>query len=159
MVQILNYPEIALLPEGEAGIESAEAKMLTHVQPVTFLKHHFAPGIYVREIWMPKGAIILGHRHKTDHLNIIAQGSVLVRMEGRVEHIVAPYTVRSGAGVRKALYILEDTIWMTVHDNPTDETDIPTLEEIFTVKSETWKRHQVEAEKLAFEELTAQLPK
>lgn len=159
MVQICNHPEITLLPDGEANIEAAEAKMLTRVQPVTFLKHHFAPGIYVREIWMPKGAIILGHRHKTDHLNIIVQGAALVRMEGRCEQFVAPYTVRSGAGVRKALYILEDMIWMTVHANPTDETDIPTLEEMFTVKSETWKRHQVEAEKRAFEELTASLPK
>lgn len=157
MVQIRNYPEITLLPEGETAIEQAEAKMLTHVQPVTFLKHHFAPGIYVREIWMPKGAIILGHRHKTDHLNIIVQGAALVRMEGRTEHFAAPYTVRSGAGVRKALYILEDMIWMTVHDNPTDETDIATLDEMFTVKSESWKRHQVEAEKRAFKELTAHL--
>jgi hypothetical protein len=139
--------DLPVLPATDADLERAEAHMLPHVQPVTFLRHHFAPGIYVREIWMPRSAMILGHRHKTDHLNIITQGKVLVRMDGRLEMITAgplPYTVRSGAGVRKALYIIEDTTWMTVHDNPTDERDIAKLEDMFTEKSETYQKHELE---------------
>jgi hypothetical protein len=30
------------------------------------------------------------------------------------------------------VYTHEDAIWTTIHSNPTDETDIPTLEDMFT---------------------------
>lgn len=136
------------LPETRAELERAEGKMLQGVQPVTFLKHHFAPGIYVREIWMPAGAIILGHEHTGDHLNIVVSGKFLLRAEGCVRQISAgptPVTFRSKAGVRKALYIIEDTTYMTVHENPDNCRDIPTLEERFTKPSATFQRHELES--------------
>jgi hypothetical protein len=146
--------QIAPLPESETDIERAEAALLEGVQPVTFLKHHFAPGIYIREIWMPAGSMILGHRHKTDHLNVITQGKVLVRAEGELRLIdakgPAPVTFRSGTGVRKALYLLEDTTWLTVHVNPDDCTDIPTLEARYTEPSEVYKQHEIEAARASF---------
>lgn len=137
--------------------------MLNGIQPVTFLKHHFAPGIYVREIWMPSGPLILGQRHLTDHLNIITQGKVLVRAEGELRLIHAigpvPVTFRSGAGVRKALFILEDTTWMTVHINVDDCEDILTLENRFTEQSEVYKEHEIEAAKQDFIRALEALPK
>lgn len=143
----MNPPALAL-PETPADLEIAEGKMLQGVQPVTFLKHHFAPGIYVREIWMPAGAVILGHEHTGDHLNVVVSGKFLLRAEGCVRQISAgptPVTFRSKAGVRKALYIIEDTTYMTVHVNEDDCHDIPTLEARFTRKSETYRQHEAAA--------------
>ena len=93
------------------------------------LKHHFSPGVYVREITMPAGSIILGHEHTTKHLNIISKGAcVLADPEtGEIVDIVAPCTFESDAGVRKLLYIVEECVWSTVH--VTEETDIEKLEE------------------------------
>lgn len=141
---------LSVLPS-EENLEIAEGKMLEGIQPVTFLKHHFAPGVYMREIWMPKGSIILGHRHNTEHFNIISQGSALVRMEGRMERIIAPYTVKSGVGVRKALFIIEDMVWTTVHANPDDETNIEILEHRLAIKSDTFKRHEAKQAQREFE--------
>lgn len=93
------------------------------------LEHFFAPGVYVRSIFMPSGSIVIGKIHRTEHLNIIEQGSVmLIGEDGSREILSAPCTFVSKAGVQKVLQILEDCRWKTVHVNATNETDIPTLE-------------------------------
>lgn len=95
------------------------------------VKHHFAPHVYVRECLMPKGSIVIGKKHKTEHLNIMESGSMwLVDNEGRREFIKAPQTFVSRAGVQKAAYILEDVIWKTIH--VTDNTNIEELESELT---------------------------
>ena len=38
------------------------------------LKHYFAPGVYLREIFMPAGSVVIGKIHKTEHFNIIQKG-------------------------------------------------------------------------------------
>lgn len=89
------------------------------------LKHHFAPGVYIREIFMPAGSIVIGKIHKTEHVNIIQRGRVRVFQEaGQME--LGPCTFVSKAGVQKVLYILEDTVWSTVH--VTDNRDLASLE-------------------------------
>jgi hypothetical protein len=91
------------------------------------LTHRFAPGVYLREIFMPAGSLIIGKIHKTEHFNIVERGKYAIRHDdGEVEMVTAPHTFVSQAGVQKVLYIIEDTVWKTVH--PTTETDIPTLE-------------------------------
>jgi hypothetical protein len=91
------------------------------------LKHHFAPGLYLREIFMPAGTVVVGRVHKTEHFNILVQGAcVIVHDDGQREELRAPKVFVSKAGVQKVLYILEDMIWMTTH--PTDETDLEKIE-------------------------------
>lgn len=97
------------------------------------LVHRFAPGIYLREIFMREGLFVIGHAHKTEHFNIVLKGRARVMINGEVEEIVGPCTFKSGVGVRKVLYILSDMIWQTVH--PTDKTDISELENDLIIKS------------------------
>lgn len=92
--------------------------------PVT---HLFAPDVYSREIFMPSGMLVIGHQHRTSHLNIVLTGSARVLMNGLVHEITAPFTFRSGEGVRKVLYILEDCRWMTIH--ATQDTDVDVIED------------------------------
>jgi len=96
------------------------------------LTHTFSDGVYAREIFMPKGMLIIGHIHNTTHLNIVSTGKALVSINGVVEEITAPYTFESKAGTRKVLYIMEDMFWTTIHR--TDETDIETIENIMVDK-------------------------
>lgn len=105
--------------------------------------HHFAPGVYAREIFMPAGTIVVGHKHKTEHLNIITQGECIVSMDGRVMRLKAGGVVKSNEGCQKAFYIISGTKWITIH--PTEETDMDKLEEIHIEKSKEF---------LEFEELT-----
>lgn len=87
------------------------------------LTETFAPGIYMREIFMPAGHFIVGERHKTRHMNTLLAGKVLVMMDGVLELFAAPCTFVSEPGVSKRLFILEDCIWQTYHANPDDEPD------------------------------------
>lgn len=102
------------------------------------LKHHFCPGVYIREIFMPEGALIIGHEHLTEHFNIILSGTARVTVGSAVQEIVGPCMITSGPGVRKTLYILKDMIWQTVHANPDNCTDIAVLEDRIRVKSKTF---------------------
>lgn len=94
------------------------------------LKHSFAPGIYVREIFIPKGTILTGKIHRHAHPNFLMKGEVIVVTEfGGREHLKAPQSIISKAGTKRAIMALEDTIWITVHSNPDDETDLAKIEE------------------------------
>lgn len=99
------------------------------------LVHRFAPGVYAREITMPAGFVILGKQHRTTHFNIISKGTVSFWMQGEpVRKVSAPYTFVSGPGIRKVLYIHEETVWTTIH--VTDETDPEKLEALLIAPHE-----------------------
>ena len=100
------------------------------------LLHDFSKGVYLRQIMMPKGSLVLGKTHKTEHLNIVMSGSASVLIDGEVKFIKAPYVFNSGKGIKKILYIHEEMIWATVH--VTEETNMDKLEKlmVYTEKEE-----------------------
>lgn len=79
------------------------------------LRHFFAHGVYVREIRMPKGACVVGHIHRHEHVAIMSQGDMSVYDETGLQRMKAPYTFVSRAATKRALYIHEDVIFTTIH--------------------------------------------
>lgn len=128
-------------PHCSLTVEQAE-HILMSASPEDFkpaicpVDHTFLPGLYLRKVTMPEGAMVIGHEHLTRHTNVIIRGRVKVMIDGVTEELVAPYQFISEAGVRKTLYIVEETDWLTVH--LTDETDIQKLEDSIIKKSETF---------------------
>lgn len=110
-------------------LEDAIRALPDQIEPETF--HHFAPGIYAREMHIPAGTVLTGKIHKTEHLCIIAQGSLDVFNDGIVTKIVAPYTFVSQPGTKRGAYVYEDVVWTTIH--ATDETDLDKLEAMLVV--------------------------
>ncbi len=99
------------------------------------LKHSFADGIYVREIFIPKGMLIVGKIHKHTHPNFLLQGEVIVVTEsGGKERLKAPLSLISAAGTKRVVLSLTDTVWVTVHENPENLRDIAQLEERIIAK-------------------------
>lgn len=91
------------------------------------LKHTFADGVYVREIFIPKGTVLTGKLHRHSHPNFLMKGEVIVVTEhGGREHLKAPLSMISLAGTKRAIIALEDTVWVTVH--VTNETDLEKIE-------------------------------
>jgi hypothetical protein len=133
----------ALAPQTDfkhAQIEAVEGLMLQGPQLAAPVEHHFAPGVYAREIFMPAGSIVIGHEHRTEHLNIVLTGKARVFMGGEeLETITAPAIFKSAAGVRKVLHVIEAMRWMTIH--PTPETDLDKLDAELIKPSETFKNH------------------
>ena len=100
------------------------------------IKHYFAPGVYAREMWMPKDCLITGKIHMTEHLNILSQGKVSVSNRGESITMEAPYTFVSPIGTKRAIYAHEDSTWTTIH--VTDLTDPEEIEE--EIIAETFSR-------------------
>jgi len=107
------------LPDGERMDESPP------------LKHWLAPGIYAREIHLPGGTVVVGKIHRHRHLNIISQGSITCYTEFGLETHTAPASFISEPGTKRVVLTHEDAIWTTIHPNPTNETDVSKLEEMF----------------------------
>lgn len=102
--------------------EGIEKKELIDAEDACKLSHYFAPiveeygcGTYARELFMPKDTVVVGKIHKHSHVNVISAGKVAVLTESGRELFEAPYTFISQAGIQRAVYILEDTVWTTVH--------------------------------------------
>jgi len=94
------------------------------------LKHSFSDGIYVREITIPAGMVIIGKIHKHDHPNFLLKGEVVViTEEGGKEELKAPCSMISKPGTKRILYAKTELIWTTVHLNPTNTQDLKELEE------------------------------
>lgn len=87
--------------------------------------NRFVPGLYIRECRMPKGTLGTSMIHDVEHVFMILQGVVQVASgdEGAVTY-TAPHIGVTKPGTRRALHVLEDTIWVTVHPNPDDGTDV-----------------------------------
>ena len=106
------------------------------------LLHDFAPGLYLRRIFMPAGTFVIGRTHKTEHFNIVLSGSARVMADGVIMTIKAPHVFKSSAGVKKALYILEDMVWLTTH--PTDLTEPDELEKALVLSDEEERKTTLE---------------
>ena len=100
------------------------------------LKHHFTDGIYTREIFMPAGTVCVGKIHRHEHPNFLMKGKVtVVTEEGGIEELQAPRFMISPAGTQRAVYVHEDCVWFTIHNNPENLTDLEELEELIIAKS------------------------
>jgi hypothetical protein len=109
---------IERLPATREAILRLQEELAKFEQLDLPLKHIFAPGAYAREIFLPKGCIVVGKIHKHAHLNIVSRGHVTVVTEFGPREIDAresPVTFTSDAGSKRALYCHTDTVWTTIH--------------------------------------------
>jgi hypothetical protein len=96
-------------------------------------KHHFGPGLYIKEVTMPAGSVIVGKHHKVEHLcNMMSGRMIIVNPDGSRHELVAPTTFVAKPG-RKVAYIIETVIFQNIYS--TDETNIQKLENMFVDNS------------------------
>jgi len=79
------------------------------------MHHHFCQGVYAREMRVPAGTVLTGAIHKRDCINFIMAGSVEVRSEQGAVRLTAPHVFVSPPGTKRAMFVIEDLIWITVH--------------------------------------------
>lgn len=128
-VEVMQHRAVVL--SRRAAILQFESDLLNSEQAVRPescpVKHHFAPGAYAREMTLPAGLGVTGKIHKHAHVNVISKGRVRVftEQEGLLE-LAAPCTFVSSPGTKRAVLVLEETVWTTVH--VTDKTDLAEIE-------------------------------
>jgi hypothetical protein len=124
--------ESLVRPIVNQAIDQLEIKMRELLLPGKFwLEHDFGDHLYVRKIIMPAGSKVTSKIHKYRHPYFILFGKVKVwKDDGKGWEIIeAPFDGMTEPGTRRVLDVLEDTVWITVHYNPTNTTDLGELEE------------------------------
>jgi hypothetical protein len=122
--------DLAVKQDLDIPVSEKVEKLLAQVEQMPQVdcqtKHYFGPSLYIREVTMPAGAVVIGKPHRKEHMCVMLQGRmIIVDAEGNQKELVAPITFVGSAG-RKVAYILETTVFQNIL--ATDETDIEVLE-------------------------------
>ena len=126
--KILNFQQILIDKADEIDI-------VTHQDSTHFpLKHTFADGIYVRQMSMDKGSIVVGAIHKHLHVWFLLTGHISVATEDSTEDYIAPCYVVATPGTKRVIYANEESIFVNIHKNPTNSQDIEWLEKEIVAK-------------------------
>jgi hypothetical protein len=134
-------------------LNQCEAAMLDYPKQECPLIHRFTPGMYIREILMPKDTLLTTLMHLTTHPFFVMKGDVSVWYHDiPVQRYKAPFTGITEAGTRRMLFAHEDTVWITCH--VTDLTDPDKIVESVTCRDynplididnpriQTWKHNK-----------------
>jgi len=95
------------------------------------LVNTFAGGVYSRQITIPKGTVIVGALHLTDHFNVCLRGDLTFVTVDGPQRITGPCMFVAPGGTKKVAYANEETVWVNfhraTHDNPQDIVDSITV--------------------------------
>jgi mannose-6-phosphate isomerase-like protein (cupin superfamily) len=91
-------------------------------------RHFFAPGMYLRELTIPAGMLMVGKIHKHAHFLMVLKGRAEVISEFGRMVVEAGHISVSPPGVKRIVLALEEVQFATVHVNPTDTEDLTAIE-------------------------------
>ena len=97
---------------------------LNEMNPV---KHTFAGGCYIREIFNPAGLILVTKIHKKEHPFFLMKGKMSILTEDGAKTIQAPHNGVTPPGTKRVIFTHEDCVFITVH--ATDKTTSEEVEE------------------------------
>ena len=106
------------------------------------LKHTFADGIYIRQMDMKAGSMVVGAIHNHLHVWFLLTGHLAVATEDSIEEFLAPCYVLATPGSKRVIYATEDSIFINIHKNPDNIKDINELEsEIVSKTFEDYEKY------------------
>jgi hypothetical protein len=127
--EAINIPDI----DYRIALLRAERMMRQHPQKHDKdfypLVHTFAHGMYIRQITVPAGHLVLTYVHKQSHPYFLLKGDVTVIEEHGNKLIHAPCSYITAAGTQRLCLCHTETVWTTVHLNLTNERDIDKIED------------------------------
>ena len=132
--------EVALRRADILDLERAVSELPDQIDVNEGLTHHFCNGLYGRELFMKAGAVWVGKIHKKECVLAMLKGKVAminVANDDPPQFYEAPWVAISPAGTKRALVILEDAIFLTVHPNPNDHRDLAIIEDELIAKDFT----------------------
>ena len=116
--------KISDLEEAIRSVEGTTGEVMQKANPV---KHTFAGGCYVREIYNPAHELIITKIHKKEHPFFLMKGEMSILTEEGIQRIKAPYQGITKPGTKRVIYTHEECIFTTVH--ATENTTIKDAED------------------------------
>lgn len=96
--------------------------------------HRFSDGMYVREVTIPAGNLVVGKRHAQGHVTFLMKGKATIVTDEGINTIEGPVGWVDEPGVQRAVYAYEDATFVTIHS--TDLTDVAEIEKEIICKEE-----------------------
>lgn len=99
------------------AVNELESVIATLPQMFGELTERGTPGLYSRELFMPKGMLCTSRVHKVEHQFIVSEGCATVynTLTDETDLVTAPHHGITLPGTRRVLYIHEDCRWTTFH--------------------------------------------
>lgn len=104
-------------------IDALQDELAKVPQVETPMTSTFAGGVCSRELFIPKGTLLIGKVHLTDHFNICLKGDLTFVTVDGPKRVVGPTMFVAPAGTKKMAYANEDSIWINMHPALTDDPD------------------------------------
>lgn len=119
----------------EEKVLAIEAVMREKGTPIVIeARHYFAPGLYAREITIPKDTLATSKIHLFEHIDIISKGEISVLTDEGMKRIKAPATFVSKPGLKRIGYAHEETVWISII--ACNETDPEKAEKLLVVDTQ-----------------------
>ena len=125
--KILKLEETLINNADGLNIEGTGKEIMTDSK-IAPIKHDFADEVYIRQMSMKKGSVVVGAIHKHLHVWFLLTGHITVATEDTTEDYIAPCYTVSTPGVKRVILANEDSIFVNVHKNPSNTQDIDKLE-------------------------------
>ena len=139
--KILKLEESLVCIADGVNVEG-DGKHIVTESKIAPIKHTFADGVYIRQMDMKEGSIVVGAIHKHLHAWFLLTGHVTVTTEDTTEDYAAPCYVVSTPGVKRVILANEDSIFVNVHKNPSNTQNIDELEkEIVALNYEEYEEY------------------
>lgn len=87
------------------------------------ITHHFGGGAYAKGAFLNAGDRLVQHKHKFDHLSILAAGTVDVTVEGVTTRITGPECLTIEAGKYHCVVAVTNAVWYCIHATDCDEPE------------------------------------
>jgi hypothetical protein len=128
-----NAQELNLLLSQKVDSLLAQVQVMPQVECPE--ENFFGPNVYIKQVTMPAGSVIIGKSHKIEHIcNMISGRMILVDSNGDKKELVAPMTFVAPKG-RKVAYIVETVVFQNIFS--TNETDLDKLENMIVDNSDS----------------------
>ncbi len=105
--------------------------------------HTYGPGFYCRTIVIPKGTVLTGKIHATEHIFLVTKGDLTVVTEEGSARVGAGYQKVCKPGLKRAGFAHEDTWCTNIHITP--ETDLVKLEAALIIPETALEAEKQEA--------------
>lgn len=126
----LLWEKISQFQEQLGGLDTAVSHTVGEEQSEGMvdafpLKHDLNNGLYTREVFMPKGSVVVSFIHKQDHPSFVLEGDASVLLDdGSIVRYKQGDKIMTKTGTQRVLFMHEDTRWVCVY-----RTDAKTVSE------------------------------
>jgi len=93
------------------------------------IKHKFSDQLYMRQMNMPSGSIVVSAIHHTHHFWFLLTGVIFVTTNGETVEHIAPCFEKSIKGAKRLIECVKDCVFINVHKNPSNTKNMKKIEE------------------------------